>query len=307
MGGRRAPTASSPTTPPGASLPSVTSSRHCRRPRKPRRDREYCGHQLCQRTILRASGHRTARSRAVLLLSRGVHPREASARSRPATVRRARTLARRAGRPIVGSRRTTPPSRSSEPRYVWPGSPAPTTSGCRGSTTCRRGPSQVGLEHGVTTPGLGRPRPGRGADLLTLAQKAATGSVRFRLPEGRRRPGPVGGTQRSARRPPASRTLDRHGSVGERWSATHPPRRPGSTSSWPPATSRRTSRRPNCRPRGRGRDRGDSFHGAVPARLRPRRRYPGGVRRHVRHPGELPPHAGRAGRVQQRSWVAMFA
>ena len=44
---------------------------------------------------------------------------------------------------------------------------------------------QVGLEHGVTTPVFDALRRGEAEDLLTLAQKASSGSVSFRLPEGR--------------------------------------------------------------------------------------------------------------------------
>ena len=56
---------------------------------------------------------------------------------------------------------------------------------------------QVGLEHGVTTPVFDA--LGEAEDLLTLAQKAASGSVSFRLPEGRRPP--ARGRSRAARWP----------------------------------------------------------------------------------------------------------
>src|SRR6476619_8064067 len=45
--------------------------------------------------------------------------------------------------------------------------------------------AEVGLEHGVTTPVYDALRRGEAPDLLTLAQKAASGSVQFRLPAGR--------------------------------------------------------------------------------------------------------------------------
>ena len=56
---------------------------------------------------------------------------------------------------------------------------------------------------------------------------------------------------------------------------------------------------PAGRPRGRRRDRGDPLDRAEPPRLRARRPHPRGVRRHLRHPGELPADAGGARRVQQ--------
>ena len=42
----------------------------------------------------------------------------------------------------------------------------------------------VGLQHGVTTPVYDALRRGEAADLLTLAQKSAAGSVRFQQPSG---------------------------------------------------------------------------------------------------------------------------
>ena len=56
---------------------------------------------------------------------------------------------------------------------------------------------------------------------------------------------------------------------------------------------------PAGRPRGRRRDRGDPLDRPEPARLRARGRHPRGLRRHLRHPGELPADAGRARRVEQ--------
>src|SRR5690349_13671716 len=44
---------------------------------------------------------------------------------------------------------------------------------------------QVGLEHGVCLPVWDALSRDEGPDLLTLAQKAAVGSVSFRIPEGR--------------------------------------------------------------------------------------------------------------------------
>ena len=89
----------------------------------------------------------------------------------------------------------------------------------------------------------------RPATCSLLAQKAAVGSVSFRIPEG------TGGPDRASGAAPAVATglrrIDRQpapsASASSSGSAT---RRggPGSTSSWPPATSTRTSRRPRPRP-----------------------------------------------------------
>ena len=49
----------------------------------------------------------------------------------------------------------------------------------------RRPRADCGLEHGVALPVWDALRRGDGRDLLTLAQKAAAGSVTFRIPEGR--------------------------------------------------------------------------------------------------------------------------
>ena len=56
---------------------------------------------------------------------------------------------------------------------------------------------------------------------------------------------------------------------------------------------------PAGRAGGRRRDRRDPVDRAEPARLRARGRHPRGLRRHLRHPGELPADAGGARRVEQ--------
>ncbi|MDQ2758256.1 MAG: lysine 2,3-aminomutase, partial [Actinomycetota bacterium] len=104
----------------------------------------------------------------------------------PAVVRRARTLARTAGAPVVrmARRHTTVSVERATLRLA----------GLSGADH-ERIPwvnhlvdavrDQVGLEHGVTTPVWDALRRGEGDDLLTLAQKAASGSVSFALPAGR--------------------------------------------------------------------------------------------------------------------------
>ena len=104
----------------------------------------------------------------------------------PAQVRRARSLARRAGRPVVrmAQQHTTVSVERATLRLA----------GLAGADH-ERVPwvnhlvqavrDQVGLEHGVTTPVWDALRRAEADDLLTLAQKAAAGSVSFRLPEGR--------------------------------------------------------------------------------------------------------------------------
>ncbi len=104
----------------------------------------------------------------------------------PAVVRRARTLARTAGAPVVrmARRHTTVSVERATLRLA----------GLSGADH-ERIPwvnhlvdavrDQVGLEHGVTTPVWDALRRGEAQDLVTLAQKAASGSVSFALPEGR--------------------------------------------------------------------------------------------------------------------------
>ncbi|CAN5146999.1 D-lysine 5,6-aminomutase subunit alpha [soil metagenome] len=104
----------------------------------------------------------------------------------PVAVRKARTLARQAGRPIVtlAKRHTTVSVERATVRLA----------GLRGADAdgipwvnrlldAVRG--DVGLEHGAALPVWDALVRGEADDLSTLAQKAAVGSVRFRLPQGR--------------------------------------------------------------------------------------------------------------------------
>jgi beta-lysine 5,6-aminomutase alpha subunit len=85
---------------------------------------------------------------------------------------------------------------------------------------------EVGLEHGVTTPVFDALRRGEAEDLLTLAQKSSSGSVSFRLPEGRE----AARAQSAARREVARgiRTIDRQRATRDRLVKRHgdPKQRP---------------------------------------------------------------------------------
>nr|WP_269326707.1 lysine 5,6-aminomutase subunit alpha [Kineosporia mesophila] len=104
----------------------------------------------------------------------------------PAQVRRARTLARKAGRPIV-QLATTHTTVSVERATV-------RLAGLEGADS-ERVPwvnrlvdavrTEVGLEHGVALPIWDALVRGQAPDLLTLAQKASTGGGGFRIPAGR--------------------------------------------------------------------------------------------------------------------------
>jgi len=104
----------------------------------------------------------------------------------PIVIRKARSLARKAGAPVVRIAKTH--TTVSVERAVL------RLAGLSGAdhegvpwvnhlVDAVRG--KVGLEHGVTTPVFDALRRGEAPDLLTLAQKSAAGSVSFRLPEGR--------------------------------------------------------------------------------------------------------------------------
>jgi beta-lysine 5,6-aminomutase alpha subunit len=104
----------------------------------------------------------------------------------PAVVRRARALARRAGTPVVRLARqhTTVSVERATVRLA----------GLMGADPDRvpwvnrlvdAVAAEVGLEHGVTLPVWDALARDQAPDLLTLAQKASTGGIGFRIPEGR--------------------------------------------------------------------------------------------------------------------------
>ncbi|NYG57643.1 beta-lysine 5,6-aminomutase alpha subunit [Nocardioides daedukensis] len=102
----------------------------------------------------------------------------------PSTVARARDLAARAGQPIVDiTRRHTTVSveRATLRLAGLAGADPDGTPWVNRLMDCVR--ADVGLEHGVALPVWEALERGEADDLLTLAQKASAGSIRFRLPE----------------------------------------------------------------------------------------------------------------------------
>jgi len=104
----------------------------------------------------------------------------------PATVRRARTLARRAGRPVVRLARThttVSVERATLRLAGLAGADAERVPWVNHLVDAVR--AQTGLSHGVALPVWDALARGEAEDLLTLAQKATAGSVRFDVPTGR--------------------------------------------------------------------------------------------------------------------------
>ncbi len=113
-----------------------------------------------------------------------------------AQVRQARSLAKRAGAPVVKiakNHTTVSVERATLRLAGLTGADHEGQPWVNHLVDAVRG--QVGLEHGVTTPVYDALRCGVAPDLLTLAQQSASGSVSFRLPEGRE----LAATQRTAR------------------------------------------------------------------------------------------------------------
>jgi len=103
-----------------------------------------------------------------------------------AQVKRARTLAKRAGAPVVGlaKRHTTVSVERATLRLAGlTGADHEGQPWVNHLVDAVR--DQVGLGHGVTTPVYDALRRGVAPDLLTLAQQSASGSAAFRLPEGK--------------------------------------------------------------------------------------------------------------------------
>ena len=104
----------------------------------------------------------------------------------PAVVRKARSLARKAGAPVVKLARTHTTVSVERAVLRLGGLSGADVEGIpwvnRLVDSVRE---DVGLEHGVALPVWDALRRGEADDLLTLAQKAGAGSVTFRIPEGR--------------------------------------------------------------------------------------------------------------------------
>src|SRR3954463_13868878 len=103
----------------------------------------------------------------------------------PVTVRKARSLARKVGRPIVriAQQHTTVSVERATLRLAGlQGADTEGTPWVNRLVDCVR--ADVGLEHGVVLPVWDAVRRGEGADLQELAEKASAGSVRFRVPQG---------------------------------------------------------------------------------------------------------------------------
>ncbi len=104
----------------------------------------------------------------------------------PHSVRRARTLARKAGKPVVtlAQRHTTVSVERATLRLAGlSGADHDEVPWVNHLVDAVR--DQVGLQDGVTTPVWDALARGEAADLSTLAQLAASGSVSFQLPEGK--------------------------------------------------------------------------------------------------------------------------
>ncbi len=144
----------------------------------------------------------------------------------PVTVRKARSLARKAGRPIVNLARqhTTVTVERAVLRLA--GLTGADTEGIpwvnRLADTVR---ADVGLEHGFALPVWDALVRGEAEDLAVLAQKAASGSVTFRLPEGRdavraraasRKAAAAGMKRIDGRRRERDRLIKRHGDPEQR-------------------------------------------------------------------------------------------
>jgi beta-lysine 5,6-aminomutase alpha subunit len=139
----------------------------------------------------------------------------------PAAVRRARSLARKVGRPIVRLARqhtTVSVERATLRLAGLAGADPDGTPWVNRLLDAVR--ADVPLEHGVALPVWDALVRGEAEDLLTLAQKASAGSVRFRLPEGRdatrsrsaaRRAVGTGVRRIDARRRERDRLVRRHG------------------------------------------------------------------------------------------------
>jgi beta-lysine 5,6-aminomutase alpha subunit len=103
-----------------------------------------------------------------------------------ATVRRARALARQAGRPLVRLARTHTTVSVERAVLRMAGITGADPDGIPWANRLVDAVrEEVGLEHGVALPVWDAMRRGRHGDLTELAQKASTGGAQLRIPEGR--------------------------------------------------------------------------------------------------------------------------
>jgi beta-lysine 5,6-aminomutase alpha subunit len=135
-------------------------------------------------------------------------------------VRRARDLARRAAEPVVQlakNHTTVSVERATLRLAGLSGADHERVPWVNHLVTAVR--DEVGLEHGVTTPVYDALLRGEAPDLTTLAQKAASGSVSFRLPTGRE----AAAARRAAAKGVAVglRTIDRSRTMRERLVRRH--------------------------------------------------------------------------------------
>ena len=146
----------------------------------------------------------------------------------PKVVRKARKLSERLGRPVVDlarSHTTVSVERATLRLAGLTGADHERVPWVNHLVDAVR--DQVGLEHGVTTPVWDALRREEAPDLLTLAQKASSGSVRFRIPE---RKGERSRARRAATAAvrPGVRQIDRQRAARDRMIARlgDPPQRP---------------------------------------------------------------------------------
>ena len=148
----------------------------------------------------------------------------------PVTVRKARALARKAGRPIVdlAQRHTTVSVERATLRMAGlegaDGDGIPWAN--RLLDVVR---ADVGLEHGVALPVWDALVRGEAEDLATLAQKAGAGSVTFRSPRAATPPGPGRRAQAGRRRAQADRRPPPRARADDQASTATPRARRGST------------------------------------------------------------------------------
>ena len=138
----------------------------------------------------------------------------------PAVVRQARSLARRAGAPVVRltrSHTTVSVERATLRLAGLAGADHERVPWVNHLVQAVR--DEVGLEHGVTTPVYDALRRGEAPDLLSLAQSAASGTASFRLPRGR----DLSAARTAARRSVAHgiRRIDRQRAARDRLVSRH--------------------------------------------------------------------------------------